>query len=71
VIDEDKVLSQIMELDYEVCSVISNILKKNGNLDPDAETNRLMDGYRGIEKKLINQLGLKEKLQEMLGANHE
>ena len=61
----DEILSMIMELDYEVCGVISNVLKKNGNPDPDAETNKLMDGYRNIEKKLINQLGLKERLRKM------
>lgn len=66
-IDKDKVLSQIMDLDYEACGIISNILKKNENPDPDAETNKLMDRYRDIEKKLIGQLGLKEKLREMLG----
>ena len=65
-IDKDEVLSRIMELDYEACGVISNILRKNGNPDPDAETNKLMDKYRGIEKKLVGQLGLKEKLQEMI-----
>lgn len=63
----DEVLSKIMDMDYETHGVISNILKKNGNPDPDAETDKLMDRYRDMEKELIRLLGLKEKLQEMIG----